>query len=104
MPAPPLEIKWLLPLASSSGLDFSSGRQSDSRWAYRPTKVCQNCQCNWTQTQTFLLCHHLSCDGSDSNKLKLIKISLPNLQSFIQHDLAQPEARGGGERTLAQQV
>ena len=69
IPSPPLEIKWWPPLiASSSGLDFSSGWQSDSQWAYWPAKVCWSCQCNWTQTHMFLMCHHLSLDGSDSNK------------------------------------
>ena len=68
LPAPPLEIKWWPPLASSSGLDFSSGQQSDSLWAYQPAKVCWNCQCNRTQTQTFIVRHHLSCDVSDINK------------------------------------
>ena len=27
------------PLASSSGLDFSSGQLSDSQWAYRPASL-----------------------------------------------------------------
>ena len=68
-----------------------------------PTDQPKSASATGPRPKRLLLCHHPSCDGSDCNKLKLIKISLHN---FVIHPtwFGTTWSWGGGRRTLAQQV